>query len=362
MKHKSLIVVSAVLGIGCSSSNDNTTATNPNDSGESAETTVEFSDPDINGSSDLARLSYPVVRDLSRELVTANYLESYFGVDKLIGQLLYDAVGGVEAVQTGTVAEDELQPPFDCPERGTVSVSFTGRFGPDTIFSATFADCGIDGRTLTGSLLRDFDYYSIGAGSSELLALTFDALTIDQPGQGLFLISGTVNRGRTDTTPEMLLTGERGSCALDASDVHLTESSAISSAMIEREGIAGAVSVSEASYERDDNQYYDATSDEATCPLTYIASENGNATVTFSNYGASMVDGSATVSTANTIDIDKDADAHTASQLSTLPDGSSMDIRSLADMDGKVQVDIEADGMASSFVDSYRFVAPDFEI
>ncbi len=85
MRLHPLILALAILVIGCSSSDDSTDMTGPDNEN------FQFTTPDLNGTAVVARLSYPVVRDLSRELVTGTYLDLYFDIDAQIGQLLYEA-------------------------------------------------------------------------------------------------------------------------------------------------------------------------------------------------------------------------------------------------------------------------------
>lgn len=363
MTLKPLILSLAVLAVGCSSSDDDNNDLNPNDSTDPAlsDGSIQFSEPDVNGSSDLARLGYPVVRDLSRELVTGAYLNAYFDIDGSVVVVLKDALGGESVISPGSSGESGG--PVACPQGGTIDASFNWNVNNTLTFEGTFADCMIDDQTLSGDLMRVQDAGVTGGGGYNNISMTFTDFSINSEEVGALLVTGTATRTSSYSSSGLQPPEELGSCILE-DNLHLTESSAIYTAQIERPGIAGSVTVSQSDYARDDNRRYDANSNETTCPLFRQASETGSAIVTFDGYGASALDGQATTVTAISTLIDDNTNTNdvTASQSSELPDGSSVRMTALSGTDGTVQVDILADGAAISFVDSYQFVAPDFEL
>lgn len=369
MQLKYLVLCCVFLGVGCSDSNDNDdsgSAMSQNDmlvvgtSGSEGDM-IQFSEPDLDGSSDLARMSYPVARDLSRELVSGSYLDLYFDTDESVRQILYEAIGGIEAFQNGEIEEDEVQAPFNCPEGGSVRASYTDRNGPAGIFTGVFSQCGLGEYTLDGTLVRNQDSGVAGAGGFLNVAVSFDELVIDAGVAGVLTVTGSAFRNRSNSGSDILMPGNRGTCALERDNLSLVESSELPSARLERPGISGSVTVSESSYARSDNKRYDATSSEATCPEFREVSEDGAAVVTFAEYGVSMLSGQAAVTTSITTTSDDDSSVHSASQVTELPDGSSVEVTALSDLDAcMVQVDIGAQNAIVSFFDTFCFTPLEF--
>lgn len=301
---------------------------------------AQFTEADPAGQSWVERLSYPTIRDLSRELVSASYLDVYFDIDSFVGALMNEAVDHSD----GT--------PYACPDGGTLSVTVTMEKDTKRILRGRFADCAIRGSVLFGTLEREMYSQVFKTGSSLFVAVNFELFDIDAGERGQLLISGKAMRARKNASPEADV--KRGLCELDGSDVRLTQVNEIHTARVEKPGIAGSVAISKARYERDDERSHDATSNDTLCPEERSASEAGEAVVTFSGYGASQMDGRAVITTR----IGTDG----ATQHTELPDGSTLRISELPDEDDSAQIDVHALGMASSFIDAYRFQAPDFRL
>ena len=84
------------------------------------------------------------------------------------------------------------------------------------------------------------------------------------------------------------------------------------------------------------------------------------AAVTFTDYGSSLLNGQSTIATTIATDVEGDSRTHTGTQATELPDGSSVLVTALSDIDCQAQVDIVADAAAISFVDNFCFVTLDF--
>lgn len=321
---------------------------------------VEISELSFAGNSELAQLGVPVALELSRELVTSSYLEQYFSVDSAIGQLMVESIGGQDAFENDEIPEGELRGPVACPEGGTVNVSYTDRNGPFGVFTGVFTDCMLEGQTLSGSLTRNASSNAIGGGASSSVDVDFDALSISDDVNGTLTLSGSASRATTTTSAEMLLPGERGSCELVEANYTLAESSAMQSARLERPNVAGSVTINESSYERSDRRNYDATSDQANCPLDRESRESGNAAVTFEAYSAASLNGSGSLTTTVATDVVADDRTHSATQATALPDGSLIAVTATSNIDCAVQVDVNVAGVALSLVDDFCFATEDF--
>lgn len=353
-------LVFLALSAGCSSSNnDDVTmiADEPSDPTNQPEQTenIQFDTPDINGNSDLARASYPIIRDLSRELVTAAYLDSYFDINTEIGFLMTEALGGFEAFQNGEIPQDEWQAPYACPDGGTVRVKYIGSSIPSAPREAEFNDCELQSRSINGTLFRTQNSGVTGGGAFTQYDISFDNLAIDSDTNGTLTISGSSNTSESSTSPGA--TSDRGSCTLEGFGRQYSGSVSLQSAQVESPDQFGALSVNELSYSWSDVINYDATSNEASCPQIRVTTETGTTSVSFEDYGQAALNGDTTISTTIATNIDGSVISNTATQFTELPDASSVNLTTLPSTEEcMTQIDISADRAALSFFDSYCFV------
>ncbi|MGQ7844401.1 hypothetical protein ACUNV4_07990 [Granulosicoccus sp. 3-233] len=330
-----------VLSSGCSDSGGGSAISSPPESDAGG---LPFALADENGTSDVARLGYPEVRDLSRDLATGRFLDRYFDIDSAVAALAIEA------------ADAEENSDYPCPDGGTVNANRISRNGPIPSHVATFADCSLESRTLSGSLTREVNPGVIGSGSYIAITATFEALEIRSGDSERLLISGTAMRQRTDGSAAVGV--ERGSCTLEEDNRSLIEGSSITSALIEESGIAGSITVSDYSHDRWDARFHDASSNAPLCPLTIAQRESASLKAHFDHYSNSAINGTASVTSSISIGMADAMDA--ASQTSVLPDGSSVTLTALQDQAGKVQVDIVSEGSAISFIDDHVFPSQDF--
>ncbi len=356
MKHIAPVLVLSLVAVGCSSDDDDDSAA-PDSGGSAIEPVddgVQFTTPDPNGTSDVARLSYPMVRDLSRSLLTGAYLDIYYDIENEVIILLENAHGGIES-HSGTSIEGQTFSSHDCPDGGTVDVSIPEQIGPFINFTGFFTECRVGARVLSGKLSRNADPGVFGTGSAIEVTDVFDAFSVDAGENGKLTVTGTTRRYRETyaTIPEAPGSEIEISCQPDEQNISVTVNNDISAAEWFQAGVTGSIAVSEYSYQRENASTNDVNSTEENCPMIGKARETGRAKVVFSGYGQSAVDGEASVSTE--ISLDEAAGVNTAKQNTVLPDTSSVALAATAASDDSVQVDITANGATISFTDRYQF-------
>jgi len=286
----------AILLTGCSDSNKPTSDTPFSDD--------PFSTPDPNGSSFVEQLGYREIRDISRYLATAQYLDLYFDIDPLMGDLIREA---------GAVGPGK---PYNCPEGGSLSVTAISNDESLSVINAAFTDCKLSDRNVTGTATRSYTELYPSAGFEQV------------------------------------------DCEYEGNDVAYSAVFDIASASIKQVNIAGKIEISDSKYDRRSGSFYDVTSDKPSCPTSQLLIENADTKANFLNYGSTEINGSAIIAT--NVNIDEDTESRVGIQSTRLSDDSSVVISALADEADRVQVDVSSNGATLSFEDDYRFEAPDF--
>jgi len=309
MKFLSWPLIFVAILAGCGDANNNSDVPFSDD---------PFSTPDPDGSSYVAQLGYRDVRDTSRYLATAGYMDLYFGIDTTVGSLIREAY------------EAEANTAYRCPQGGSVIVTLINPPESLIVFNAVFSDCGVTDRLLSGSMSRTGKPIVMGFGDGELI------------NTEIYSTAGVV----------------RGECELPENDIGHYTLLNINTASVGQADIAGTVAITDSTYERRSLRSYDATSDESTCPVSYALVEIGDTTVNLTGYGPTGINGSAEISTS--VDLDDENNSRVGIQSTNFSDESSVVISVLAEEDDRVQVDVISDGVGLSFEDNYRFTVTDF--
>jgi len=329
------------LLVGCSSGDDDVdpapgeTAT---DTGSPISDGLPFGEPDATGTSVVSRLGYRGALDKAESLVSADYLDLLFEVESdLIGLLEPDEFFATEYENRNA----------SCTGGGSAVLSSgASRFDP---ISIVLDDCVFQGRTLDGGYARSFGTVVFGSGFRGTVEASMDDLLLDAGDAGSVRVTGTTTRSD----------GEAGFCADLPKDFNEYQGRVASAVVVDEEGRTFTIGDARFS-EKLNGEALDSDQNEAAQVRCTGSVERLSFDAAATVQGTPFGTDSATLT--RTGDIVRDPrqngeSSATASTSATFGDGSSVVATLTDDAAGEAQIDISADGVATSFTAGHDFDA-----
>jgi len=332
------ILLCSLAIVGCSSNNSNSDMMDMSANGTPNDNPYLIPDP--SGKTAISRAGYVVARDRTNNLVSGSYLNGLLSID--------------DYILTNIVrSEDEFDNrQFDCPESGNVVATQKGFSGPRT--DMLFANCGINGVELTGSLVRELSSGAIAFGSTASVDWEFNTLEITENGE-IATLSGTASRTINTTGGLRGCTGDSGPNISTYFDIDMQS--------VEIMGATSTTTVTDNKYIQLVRETFvgSVSEPEGPCsPLHYVGFD-GTGNIVSTEFGSEIA--SVQKSGVSVIDGTPVGELLVAGQISgpmnltvDFNDDSTLDITQPVEVDGKSQVTITSEDVTTSFVDdTFRF-------